>query len=282
MKSERRHELEHNELAVWLARNINAIKPYTSAILGVAILSLAVVGAYTFLTRQSSAEATGAWNELIPAMDEGRVRVLDDMAEQYAGSDAGDWAALVAGDMHRIRGGNMLLDNKANANRELRKAVKAYNKVIDSQRPMFRQRAKYGLARTLEAHGKLEKASVAYKQVVEEFPDGAYAAASQRRVDDLQKPSIRELYDKISNFVPKPISSDIPGILDGQPSFDIDTLNEGGDDSTFDSTFELLKDFDSVKGPLENGIETLDETDAAPSGNSAEKPAETEKSTETE
>ena len=42
MKGERRHELEKNELAAWLAKTFGVVIPYQNAILG-AVLLVAVV-----------------------------------------------------------------------------------------------------------------------------------------------------------------------------------------------------------------------------------------------
>ena len=40
MKSERRHELQHNELAEWLAKSAQAIKPYQNIIFAAVVLVL--------------------------------------------------------------------------------------------------------------------------------------------------------------------------------------------------------------------------------------------------
>ncbi len=50
MKAERRHELQHNELADWLAATAERLRPYSRAILGVTIAAVVLLLAYYLIT----------------------------------------------------------------------------------------------------------------------------------------------------------------------------------------------------------------------------------------
>lgn len=63
MKTERRHELQTNVLADWLGRQIEAIRPYTNIIIGVAVVLLVVIGVYSIWSAWSRSAAAQAWTE---------------------------------------------------------------------------------------------------------------------------------------------------------------------------------------------------------------------------
>ena len=54
MKGQRRHELEQNALADWLAKVIESVKPYQNAILGAVLLVVLATVAYSWWTRLSA------------------------------------------------------------------------------------------------------------------------------------------------------------------------------------------------------------------------------------
>ena len=54
MKSERRHELQHNELATWLIKSAEAIKPYQNIILAAVVVVLVGLLGYTLWLRDAA------------------------------------------------------------------------------------------------------------------------------------------------------------------------------------------------------------------------------------
>lgn len=101
--------------------------------------------------------------------------------------------------------------------------------VVDSPRVgALRQRATFGLARARESQGSLEKAMEHYEEVGRNWPEGAYAAAAARRLEDLKKTDTKLLYDRFARFDPKPVSSPEPGGPGERLPFDIDTLPDDG------------------------------------------------------
>ena len=83
MKSERRHELQHNELADWLAKSAEAIKPYQNMIFAAVVVVLVGVVGYTVWSRMSAAQTTQAWDELSTAIESGNVAKLAKVIEDY-------------------------------------------------------------------------------------------------------------------------------------------------------------------------------------------------------
>lgn len=229
MKSQRRHELEQNELAQWLGEVIGKVKPYQNVLLGALIVLLLGTLAYALWSRQTGSRSAAAWTALFEAMESNDVLGYDDIIEQYPGTTAADFAAALAGDYHLSEGCRLLFENKANANQELRKATEYYLQVLEaSDESSLRERATFGLARALEAQARdLDEAVARYREVVENWPDGAFAVAAQRRLEDLQRVETKALYDRFAKFDPKPAFGDEPGVPGQKPPFELDSLPEG-------------------------------------------------------
>ncbi|MEN6404902.1 MAG: hypothetical protein ABFC77_00370 [Thermoguttaceae bacterium] len=227
MKSERRHELQHNELALWLERLGETIKPYQNMIwIAVAAVLVFALG-YTLWSRQASARTTRAWDELNIALSDGGANLvtLAKIADEYPGTNVGQTAAVVLADCHLGEGCARLFASKAGALQELNKAIALYQMVSDQTRfDSLRERAAFGLARAAEAKGELSEAGKRYAEVASRWPKGAYAVAAADRADDLKRQSTKEFYDKFKSFDPKPAySSDSKG-SEGSPVFDASSL----------------------------------------------------------
>ncbi len=229
MKSQRRHELEQNELALWLGEVIQKIKPYQNLLLGLLVAVLLGMVAYALWNRQTGSRSAAAWAALFEAMESNDVFQYDHIIEQYPGTTAAEVAAALAGDYHLTAGCRLLFENKATANQELRSASEYYLQVLESSdESSLRERATFGLARALEAQARdLDEALARYREVVENWPDGAFAVAAQRRIEDLQRPETKAMYDRFAKFDPAPAFSDEPGVPGQRPPFDLDSLPEG-------------------------------------------------------
>jgi len=225
MKGERRHELEQNVLADWLAKNVDAIKPYANLILAVVVL--AVVGTFGYLWWvQKSAKATNkAWDAFYSAMASQNPADLDQVAEQYPGTNVAHWATVITGDVHLAAGCDQLFTNRASANQELAKAVDAYKTVLNQTSVSeLRERATFGLARAFESQGDLAEAKERYKELIRNWPKGAYTVMAKQRAEALTEPATKTFYDKFAKFDPKPAFSEEPGTPGERPSFDLDSI----------------------------------------------------------
>ncbi len=225
MRSERRHELEHNELADWLAGSIETVKPYVNTILGVLLAVVIVVVGGTWWMQQSQAEMGESWDAFHKALASNNPSELAFMAEDYPDTKAADWARVVAGNIHLDMGCNKLFINRADANLELHKAADLFDEVLEkSQQRVLLDRATYGLARTREAMGELDEAKSLYKKVTENWPDGPFAEIAANRLEKLQQPGTLAFYDRFAKFDPQPAFSNLPGIPGAGPLFDDKSL----------------------------------------------------------
>ena len=215
MKSERRHELQHNALADWIAKTGKELKPYQNLILSVVVIGLVTFAAYTWWSRTSSTQATHAWDELYGGMEAGDLTELNQVIEGYPDTKVARTATVLSGDYRLNEGCNRLFENKAIGEQQLSKAIILYESDLrQSKSPMLLERATFGLARAKEAKGVLEEAERYYREVVAKWPDGAYAVAAEGRLDELKRPEIKQLYDDFRNFDPVPAFSnefDVPG-----------------------------------------------------------------------
>jgi predicted negative regulator of RcsB-dependent stress response len=204
MKSERRHELQTNDLAGWLGDVYQRIRPYLNAILGGGVLVVVVVVTYVWWSRQTTTQASESWQTVFNAMNANDFATLEKLVDQNQGTPFAQWVTVAIADLNFNDGSRSLFIDKTEATAKLSKAVEQYNAVLkQTKTPMLLERATFGLARTLESQGKLEEARQAYQQVQEKWPEGAYAKAAESRFADLAQVNTQEFYDKIKNFNPK-------------------------------------------------------------------------------
>ena len=220
MKSERRHELQHNELADWLFTAGERLKPYQNLILTVVAAAVVAVAGYSWWSRTSAARSSQAWTELSAGLEKGDLGTLNTLVDDSPDSVIGQTSAAILGDFHLAAGCNQRFANMALANNELKDAGRFYEKVLDkSQSPSLLERATYGLARVKETQGELEDATKKYNEVVAKWPDGAFAGAAKRRLEDFKRLDTKLMFGDLRKFEPKPSFTDEPSALGPQPSF---------------------------------------------------------------
>jgi len=239
MKRERRHELQHNELADWLAKAIETIKPYQNVIFAAVVVVILAAAGYAWISHASERNTALAWDALNSGLESGNPGSFTRVMDEYPNTNVADVAAVVSADLRLAEGCNRLFHDKAVAEQQLSQAVELYGKQLDQGGdPSLRQRATFGLARAWEAKGDLDAATRRYQEVVANWPDGAFAAAAKQRLEDLKRPAIIRLYRDLRKFNPKPVASrdsELPGEL---PSFAPDGLPSnpppGGKDINFE------------------------------------------------
>ncbi len=100
MKSERRHELQHNDLAEWAVRTYEGVLPYRLSILGVILLLVVGVVAWEIWHGHSESQAVEAWNAVevpeavyFPVYEmQNYTAAMDKASQSYGGTPAGEWA----------------------------------------------------------------------------------------------------------------------------------------------------------------------------------------------
>jgi predicted negative regulator of RcsB-dependent stress response len=248
MKSERRHELQHNELANWLAKSSKTIKPYQNIILAAVVAVFVAILGYTLLSRNAASRTSQAWDELNAVIHSGDPTKLAKITEDYPNTSVGTTAALMAADNHLREGCERLFVSKATAQHELGKAVDLYHVVLQQgQLPLELERATYGLARAQEAKGDLESAAKLYGDLAAKWPDGTYATAANQRLQDLKRPATKRFYDQFAHFDPKPAFTGKPG---EQPPFDLKSLPTDGPPSVSNLKLDTKAKSDG-KGPVD-------------------------------
>jgi len=209
MKSERRHELRHNELADWLAGIVEAVRPYSIAILGVVLLGVLSIGVYAWQTRVSATDTANAWDAFYAAFASGDPANFEkNVIEKRAPAQVTHWARVVAADVYLAEACQELYDNKALAYDQLDKAREHYATVLKESRVSgLRERATFGLARTYEtlaatgqSQGELDKARENYQNLVKSWPKGAYTTVAAQRLEALEKQEIKAFYDKLASY----------------------------------------------------------------------------------
>ncbi|HEX3727759.1 MAG TPA: hypothetical protein VHV08_16015 [Pirellulales bacterium] len=234
MKTERRHELQTNQLADSLARLIESAKPYSRAGLALLVAIVVVVFAWFFMAHQSNSRVAQGWDEYFAALEPSNRDAreqLNDISVRYAGTPVAEWARLVLADLQLDNGTNQLLVQKKDARDELRQAAEKYRGVLlEARLPAVRQQATFGLARAHEALGtpdSLEEARKEYRSIGQQWPDCAYAAAGESRANDLDQASTKNFYDWLAKYEPPAPLTKEPGIPGARPEFLKDSLDDG-------------------------------------------------------
>jgi hypothetical protein len=205
MKSQRRHELQTNMLADWLGDVLDRIRPYQNVILGVAILALAGVVGLTILSHRRASYAGQAWDSMgsllatNPADFEKTIKL-------YPNTPAAQWSRVLTGDMYLANGVNELFSSKPIGLEQLGRAQEQYLAALnaDTKKGWIAERAAFGLARTMEAAGKLDEAARRYDEIVQQWPNGMFKEEAASRSKELQKQSVKWFYDQFAAYNPQP------------------------------------------------------------------------------
>ena len=203
MKSERRHELEHNQLADWLAQSTEQLRPHARIIAWTAIGLVVVLVAVLGWSRWSASVTRATWREFYAALD--NTEKLPEFAEKHSDNEAGQMAALILADRLASSAGYELFNNKTLAQDDNRKAMEWYSKVLSNPRKqIIEQRATFGLAQAKEIAGDLAEATKLYEQVRQRWPNSVFAIQAQDRLRDLGKQSTKAMYDRLATYDPRP------------------------------------------------------------------------------
>ncbi len=238
MRSERRHELQHNDFADWLVRWYQKLAPHGRLIGGVCLLVALLVVLYVVQTNRSRAYREEAASALWAALRVGTTANLEDVYDNYNKTASGQMALLIAADLHLQQGCNQLTVNKADAADEIRKALDAYMQIYERPRnEELKERALWGLARAYEAlastsdgQGEADKALEYYNRLIEEFPESCYRDMAKRRTVMLQRKDTLKMLDALAAYEPPaPGASDLDLPVSDSMGFDPGSLPTGGD-----------------------------------------------------
>jgi tetratricopeptide (TPR) repeat protein len=196
MKTERRHELETNQLADSLGHWVEAARPYTNAIVAAVLIVVVAIAVLIVARSRSAAGNAQAWDDYFAALSRlDRLR-LEDLGEAYSGTPVGAWSLCMAADLGLDEGANQLFKDKLLARDILRKAADQYQQVLgNTHEDALLKQAWFGLARTHECLGELKQAEEEYGRIVAKWPGTPLAQAAEARSKDLQRHETKEFYD---------------------------------------------------------------------------------------
>jgi len=293
MSSERRHQLEHNELAVWLFKVNKSIEPYSKQIAILVSLSIVALLAWSFLSSEEVAKRSDATLQLIQASGSGDAVMLGQVAESYQGTASGSWAKLYEGQALVSQGIQTIFTDRTGAEELLQQAEDVLLSAVNSStETLLVSRGHYGIAQAREALGEVEKAIESYNQVIQVNESEAMVKRAEARIEALERPESQAFLAWFSEQDFSPPDPSLPPTLPGgntlpeMPEIGLPTLDLGvdGETTTPEGGLELPE---IVSEPAEDAAaaeEGAAADTAEPAGDStteaAPAPAETADSTE--
>ena len=293
MSSERRHQLEHNELAVWLFKVNKSIEPYSKQIAILVSLSIVALLAWSFLSSEEVAKRSDATLQLIQASGSGDAVMLGQVAESYQGTASGSWAKLYEGQALVSQGIQTIFTDRTGAEELLQQAEDALLSAVNSStETLLVSRGHYGIAQAREALGEVEKAIESYNQVIQVNESEAMVKRAEARIEALERPESQAFLAWFSEQDFSPPDPSLPPTLPGgntlpeMPEIGLPTLDLGvdGETTTPEGGLELPE---IVSEPAEDAAATEEGAaadTAEPAGDStteaAPAPAETADTTE--
>jgi hypothetical protein len=268
MKSEERHELKTNELGKLGIQAGRFIEAHLNQILLGLVVVLLGVAAWIWWERTRAAGSEG-WSQLLVATSPDNYA---DVADRFAGTNAGAWARLVEAESHLHNGVRLMFTDRDAAVRDLEDAADKFEGLLRNRNnapAAVRERALFGLARAREAlsDGNTGPAIEAYERLLQEFPESVYARRATQRVEALKTGGSQEFYAWFHQQQPKPrdVSPPDDGLppdhppIPGQSPADMPTFPEIPDGLQFDAP----ADEDAPPAPSDQ-LPRLPVDDAAP------------------
>ena len=222
MKTERRHDLETNTLALKMTTMIETIKPYWNKLLGVVILLVAMLAVSSFINSQSKATEENAWaayakarNSTDPDLE--NIRKLTE-SEEFAGTRMQEWAHLTWADRQVLMAARIYLRDRGAAEDRLRGARGIYETFANNaQDEQIRNRSRFGLGRIFEMLNKVEDAQREYSLV-----QGDLQPMASKRAEHLQSEGVKDVCEWLATAeLPKPDITGGQGASGDRPEFNV-------------------------------------------------------------
>jgi hypothetical protein len=241
MKTERRHELEQNELADRLALAMDSVGPYSKHILISIVALLVVVIGWRLYATSIKTRDEGAWAAYFEALNfrdletggqKLKVSKLKEVLDKrdYAGTPAMAWTRLALADVLLDDGIDQLFNtSRPEGEDNIAAAKKNYERLLKEEIPkldarngqLIKERATIGLAKAQESLGDVDDAKKTYELAEKEFPLSSYKGYAKERASELAKPSAAEFYDWFRQQEPKRATMPGgPGMPGQRPSFE--------------------------------------------------------------
>ena len=268
MKSERRHDLETNELVVWLEK----FRPYAGQATAVVAVLVAMLAIRTIWMSDSAAKQEAAWDAFAMAQDTTDPELMSvlEVAENsaYQNTTMPEWAYATWADRQLLLANQAYLADRNAALSRTEKIEGIYRNLIDSANDAeVRNRARFGLACVYELQNKLDEAKQQYAAV-----QGDLVGLASERAAHLDSPEVQESLTWLATAeLPKPSASNLPG---GRPSFDAEMPSTEGGELDTQTLENLLQNLTKETAPTEKRYgEGEEATEGAEENSEAAEPA---------
>ena len=252
--NDRRHELQQNDLAIYLDKINRSVEPYSRIIaVVVGVLIVGAIGLGFYNTRRIG-DRSDATLQLIQATASQDAEVLETVYQNYPETAAGAWARLYQGQRYLSQGIQSLYSNRTNATDLLEDAQRNLkNALVSSDDTLLQSRAHYGIACAAESLGNMDEAIDAYREVIKVNESEAMVKYAEERIKTLSNPSSKEFLVWFSDQDFSPADPSLPPSLPGGEMLpDLPDLNlpelslssEGGDEMELNDGFALPKEGD--------------------------------------
>ena len=220
MKSERRHDLQSNELAGTLGTGIDKVQPFVQYIVGGLVVAALVAvgwGVYTSFAKKSAA---AAWTEYYFTLNTGDAESFKAIADKHPGSAAAIWAEQTAGDEYLADGIDALYRDRGQGTEMIKNAIKSFEEVSSGAASTeLKARATLGLAQAHEALGEIDKAKGFYEDVIASGLQPAITAVATNRIAFLNSTAGKDFYAWFDKLKPSPAAPPkMPGDLNVPPT----------------------------------------------------------------
>ncbi|GAA5505652.1 tetratricopeptide repeat protein [Novipirellula caenicola] len=284
MKSERRHELQENILANYLGRINQSIEPYSRPIgIAVAVLLIGGIGYAIYSSKVSEDRSQATFELLMQQTGSQDPEGLASVSVKYPNTPAAAWAHLYQGSALLAQGTRTLYVNRMDAEDQLNGASKAFrNAIAEGNNELLLSRAYFGIARSEEALGNLDKAIAAYKECVRIGESEEMVNACEERIAALSKESTKDFltWFKDQDFSPSdpsaPPSLPSGSMLPEMPDLDLPDLGGASDEEPGDG-LNLPDDAEMTEEGKEEAKEQASEEAAVTEEPADEKPADEKK-----
>ena len=281
-KTERRHELQQNDLAAYLEQANKRIEPYSKQILVGILLVLAVGVAYSFYNSERDAESSMATLQLIQNTNVPQVDpdVLGEINTEYIETSAGKLAKLYEGMALVSKGNQDIYTEPENAKESLTQGIEVLSAAAaNTDDTLIKSRAHLGMALANVTLGDREGAITAYNEVINVNESEAMVENATSRIAYLESDAGKDFtsWFKDADFKPAQMPNPDPSLppmsgLEGLGlDLDLPAVEPAKPGSGIDSETNPLKG-DAAPRDLDGGLD-LPANDSKPAPTDAENPA---------
>ena len=282
-KTERRHELQQNDLAAYLEQANKRIEPYSKQILVGILLVLAVGVAYSFYNSERDAESSMATLQLIQNTNVPQVDpdVLGEINTEYIETSAGKLAKLYEGMALVSKGNQDIYTEPENAKESLTQGIEVLSAAAaNTDDTLIKSRAHLGMALANVTLGDRDAAITAYNEVIDANESEAMVENATSRIAYLESDAGKDFtsWFKDADFKPAQMPNPDPSLppmsgLEGLPGLNLDlpAIEPTEPSPDTDSETNPLKG-DAAPRDLDGGLD-LPANDGKPAPTDAEKPA---------